>query len=143
VDTLTITANQIYGVYFHGPTYQVLERVGIEGSRAVGLMAASLPPNTQPADVASLMAPRLIELAFQTAGVWEVQTNGVLALPMALDRVTAYRQPTQAQGRRLYALVDALDGGKRFNAQVVDETGAVYVELLGYRTVQLTDGVHL
>jgi NAD(P)-dependent dehydrogenase (short-subunit alcohol dehydrogenase family) len=139
---LPITAEAIYGIYFHGPAYQVLERAGVDGNTAIGLMAADLPPNTDPAGAASVMAPRLIELCFQTAGVWDIKTTGTMALPLGLASVTAYRQPEEANGR-LYALVHALDGGEAYDAQVVDERGNVYVALQGYRTVDLPGSVTL
>ncbi|MBW7958150.1 MAG: SDR family NAD(P)-dependent oxidoreductase, partial [Candidatus Promineofilum sp.] len=136
-ESLPITAGAIYNIYFHGPAYQVLERAGVEGDTAIGLMTVDLPPNTNPGDAASVMAPRLIELCFQTAGVWDIQTNGTMALPLGLESVTVYRQPVEANGRRLYALVNALDGGEAYQALVVDEAGEVYVDLKGYRTVAL------
>jgi NAD(P)-dependent dehydrogenase (short-subunit alcohol dehydrogenase family) len=139
---LPITAEAIYGIYFHGPAYQVLERAGVDGDQAIGLLAAGLPSNTDPADAASVMAPRLIELCFQTAGVWDIKTTGTMALPLGLASVTAYRQPEEADGR-LYAIVRALDGGEAYDAQVVDERGNVYVTLKGYRTVDLPGSITL
>ena len=121
----------------------MLERALIEGDRAVGLMTHDLPPNSAPADAATLIAPRLIELCFQTAGVWEIANQGVMALPLAIGSVTTYRQPEQAEGARLFALVEAVDGGTAFDARVVDESGTVYVALTGYRTVQLPGNVTL
>jgi malonyl CoA-acyl carrier protein transacylase len=141
-DALPIVAGDIYRVYFHGPAYQVLECVGVSGDRAVGLFAQGLPPNSQPADAASVMAPRLVELCFQTAGIWEIRTKGVLALPLALQSVTTYR-PTEAADGRLYALVTTIDNGATFDADVVDTQGNVYVALHGYRTVQLPGSVTL
>ncbi len=140
-EAMPITAKSIYDIYFHGPAYQVLERAGITGDTAIGLMTADLPPNTNPEDTASIMAPRLVELCFQTAGVWDIKTNNTMALPLGLESVTAYRQPVEASGQRLYALVTALNGGKAYHAQVVDESGAVYVDLKGYRTVTLPGNV--
>jgi hypothetical protein len=70
-------------------------------------------------------------------------TKGVMALPLAIGSITTYHQPAQAGGARLYALVTAVDGGASFNAQVVDEAGNVYVDLRGYRTVQLPGNVNL
>jgi hypothetical protein len=133
----------IYRVYFHGPAYQVLERAWVEGDRAVGLMADGLPANTTPGEVESLVAPRLIELCFQTAGLWEMASKDVMALPLAVGSVTTYRRPETAAGRRIYALVTPVEGGAAFDAQVVDEAGNVYVDLKGYRTVQLSGGVDL
>ena len=142
-ETLPIPAEAIYRVYFHGPAYQVLERADVQGDTAIGLMTADLPPNTTPADAASIMAPRLIELCFQTAGVWDIRTTGTMALPLGLESVSVYKQPAEANGSRLYALVTALDGGKAYQALVVDESGAVYVDLKGYRTVELPGNVTL
>jgi len=109
-------------------------------------MAEGLPPNDAPSVGAPhaaplLMAPRLIELCFQTAGVYEMVRAGVMALPLAIGSVTTYRQPEQADGARLYALVTPVEGGAAFDAQVVDDAGNVYVDLHGYRTVRLPGSV--
>jgi hypothetical protein len=133
----------IYRVYFHGPAYQVLDRALIDGERVIGVMAEGLPPNDTLSAAPLLMAPRLIELCFQTAGVYEMATAGVMALPLAVGSVTTYRQPEQADGARLYALVTPVDGGAAFDAQVIDDAGNVYVDLHGYRTVQLPGSVNL
>ncbi len=140
---MDVTANAIYNIYFHGPAYQVLESVQVEGSRAIGLLAEKLPPNMNPADAPELMAPRLIELCFQTAGVWQIRQQRTMALPFAIGAVTAYKQEREADGRRLYAIVEAVNGGEEFNAQVVDETGHVFVVLTAYRTVTLPGNVQL
>ncbi len=136
-DFMSITRDPIYKVYFHGPAYQVLESVGIHGENAVGLMPAALPPNAKPENADSIMAPRLLELSFQTAGIWEVRAKEILALPTAVRRVVTYRQPEEAAGQRIYALVKAIDGGAGYDARVVDEAGNVYMEVEGYRTVAL------
>jgi hypothetical protein len=141
-ESLPIGATDIYRIYFHGPAFQVLERAQVDGERAVGLMSDALPANTSRGD-ASVMAPRLIELCFQTAGVWDIKTNGTMALPLALKSVTTYRPEAYANGNRLYALVEAREGGEAYYARVVDDRGTVYVELEGYRTVELPGVVSL
>ncbi|MFZ2518662.1 MAG: SDR family NAD(P)-dependent oxidoreductase, partial [Anaerolineae bacterium] len=137
----TVSAGDIYKIYFHGPAYQVLDQVGMVGSTVVGLMAGNLPANTSPSAAETLMAPRLIEFCFQTAGIWELATTGAMALPMAIGRVTTYRQPEQASGQRLFALVTPVAGGTSFDAVVVDETGNVYVQMTGYQTVRMPGSV--
>ncbi|MCG3193655.1 MAG: Acyl carrier protein [Thermoanaerobaculia bacterium] len=134
---MSIKRGPIYEVYFHGPAYQVLESVGIHEQNAVGLMAQPLPANASPSNAASFIAPRLLEFCFQTAGIWEVKAKEILALPTAVRRATAYHQESEAWGKRLYALVTAVDGGEEYDARVVDETGLVYLEVEGYRTVAL------
>jgi hypothetical protein len=132
-----VTKKAIYDVYFHGPAYQVLECVSLSENQAWGLMASPLPPNTQPAGAGDLMAPRLIELCLQTAGVWELKTRSALALPSSIHSVEVFKQPEEGHPTPLYALVKTTDGGASFDAQVLDEGGRVYASLAGYRTVPL------
>ena len=57
-----------------------------------------------------------------------------MGFPLGFDSLTAYRQPSEANGHRLYAHLQT-ENGERFNVQVVDEIGTVYVDLKGYLTV--------
>jgi NAD(P)-dependent dehydrogenase (short-subunit alcohol dehydrogenase family) len=138
-----ITRDSVYRIYFHGPAYQVLYGVRVDGDEALGEMAADLPPNAVPAFAASLASPRLLELCFQTAGIWELSRWSRLALPASVDRVRFFRAEEDAGGLRLFALVTARDGGSSFDARVVDEEGRVYVDMTGYRTVPFRVGVTL
>jgi hypothetical protein len=135
-----VEAADIYRLYFHGPAYQVLERAWWKGKQIVGLMTKGLPPNHHPADLPTLMAPRLIELCFQTAGIWEMGAHGRMGLPQHVDHVSLLRSPELADGR-LYAVVTPdLERGT-FDAEVLDSTGNCYVRLTGYRTIALANGV--
>lgn len=133
-----IAPSAIYKIYFHGPAYQVLEKAVVDGEQAMGWFPVELPPNTNPVDVADVMSPRLIELCFQTAGVWQIQSKGEMALPLGIESVTRYVKP---DGQKLVALVESVNDGEKFNAQVVDEAGTMYVDLKGYRTVMLPGSV--
>ncbi|MFN8450558.1 MAG: polyketide synthase dehydratase domain-containing protein [Anaerolineae bacterium] len=135
---LPISSDAIYQIYFHGAAYKVLRGAVVSGDTAIGWLADDLPPNSDPADAALLIYPRLIELCFQTAGVWDIRNNGVMALPLSVGSVTVYGAP--AAGQRLYARVTAVDGG--FDAQVIDESGSD-VALTNYRTVRLPGSVSL
>jgi hypothetical protein len=129
-----IEAADIYRLYFHGPAYQVLERAWWDGDRVIGLMAKQLPGNHHPSELPTLMAPRLIELCFQTAGIWEMGTQDRMGLPLHIDRVSLLRAPDQAD-TRLYAVVTPDPVHGTFDAHVVDTKGHRYVQLTGYRTV--------
>ena len=129
---VTHAADAIYRVYFHGPAYQVLEGVRLEDDGAIGVLRATLPPNAADASAAELVSPRLVELCFQTAGMFEVARRDVFGLPAALGSVRVHRAP--AAGARLYADVRSREGGG-FDARVVDAEGNVHVELSGYRTI--------
>ena len=128
----------IYKVFFHGPAYRVLDRVEAAGAKQViGCMSGDLPRDTSDANHGSLVGPRLIELCFQTAGVWEIGHSGQLALPAAVDRVIV-RNPSTGGGP-LVAEVTAIPSGDSlsFSARVRDGEGRVHVEIEGYRTSRM------
>ncbi|HXJ90305.1 MAG TPA: SDR family oxidoreductase [Candidatus Binatia bacterium] len=133
-----IEAADIYQVYFHGPAYQVLERVWWDGKQIVGLLAKGLPPNHHPSELPIIMAPRLIESCFQTAGVWELGVQGRMGLPQHVRQISLFRSPDLAESR-LYAVVSPDAVQKSFTAEVVDEQGNCYLSLNGYQTVALPD----
>ena len=112
----------------------------MDGDRIVGQFAQGLPGHHQPAELPLLMAPRLIELCFQTAGLWEISTQGRMGLPLHIDRVCVWPAPDRAEGP-LYAVVTPHPHAGAFDAEVVDRAGNLYVDLCGYRTVALPDAI--
>jgi NAD(P)-dependent dehydrogenase (short-subunit alcohol dehydrogenase family) len=139
----TFGQTDIYGVYFHGPAYQVLDRVMIDEGRAIGVMANNRPPAINPPDAANIIDPLLIEFCFQTAGIWQASCDGVLALPAEIESVAVFR-PTPPPGEpQLYAIVTSAGSAGVFDAQVRDEEGNVYVAMRGYHTVALPGTVEL
>jgi len=126
-----LAAGDIYRVYFHGPAYQVLDRAWIDGRRAVGVVAAHLPDDHVPADRPFLLRPRLIELCFQTAGVWDLR-GGRLGLPSRIDRLTV--APDGGAGP-LQAIATRADGDDHVDVVVVDAEDRAPVRVDGYRTV--------
>ena len=135
-----VEAEDIYRLYFHGPAYQVVERAWWDGKQTIGLMAKGLPDNHHPSELPTLMAPRLIELCFQTAGIWEMGVQGRMGLPQHIDHVSVLRAPELAEDR-LYAVVTLNSNPASFDAEVVDGQGNCYVRLAGYHTVALPDAV--
>ncbi|HEY3187120.1 MAG TPA: polyketide synthase dehydratase domain-containing protein, partial [Solirubrobacteraceae bacterium] len=129
----------VYRVYFHGPAYQVLDRAWRDNGHVVGRLAGDLPVDHEPSASPIVFVPRLIELCFQTAGVWELGTAGRMALPTRVERVVRYAG-ADAPGA-LWAVVSPRDGGDGVDAEVVDEAGTVRVRLEGYRTIELPGGV--
>lgn len=134
----TVEAADIYQVYFHGPAYQVLERAWWDGKQIVGLLAKGLPPNHYPSELPTIIAPRLIELCFQTAGVWELGVQGRMGLPQYVRQISLFRPP-DILGGRLYAVVIPSVAQQSFAAEVLDEKGNCYLSLNGYQTVALPD----
>ena len=86
-----------------------------------------------------LMAPRLIELCFQTAGLWEMGVQGRMGLPLHVDRVCLWRAPDWPKAACMpWSLPIRIE--ESFDAEVVDR-GKPYVHLTGYRTVALPNSV--
>ena len=136
-----IEAADIYRLYFHGPAYQVVERAWWDGHRIVGLLAKGLPPNHLPSELPTLLAPRLIELCFQTAGIWEMGVQGRMGLPQHIDRVSPLLGVPESDEVLLYAVVRPNEGRDSFDAEVVDTNGNLYLQISGYRTVAVPGAV--
>jgi len=134
-----ISAEDVYRIYFHGPAYRVLGEGYFADGAAIGRLADDLPPNHHPEGLPLELAPRLVELCFQTAGLWEMATTGKMGLPHKVERVVMRPVDGEPEGR-LHAVVRPRDDGG-YDAAVVDEAGRVWVELEGYRTVELPGGV--
>ena len=134
---LPIGQEEVYELFFHGPTYQVIEGAMVDGNRAVTLMANDLGPNAEPANADELLAPRHFEHLVQTAALWSMKTKGSMALPAGYAKGTIYRDPASAGDKRLYAVATTDNDGESYNAQIVDTDGNVYAELSDYRTVSL------
>ena len=135
-----VDASHIYRVYFHGPAYQVLENAWWDENRMTGQMAEGLPANHHPPDLPTVIAPRLIELCFQTVGLWDIAMQGKTCLPLHFDRVS-FCVPVLAEGR-LYAVVIPHPDRGTFDSEVVDKAGRVYLRLNGYRTIAHLDAVN-
>jgi hypothetical protein len=133
-DRPVVDRDAVYRIYFHGPAYQVLERAWRSDGAVLGELASDLPPDHEPPSQPTEMAPRLIELCFQTAGVYELGTAGRMALPTHVDRVTSF--PGDVSGP-VWAVVKPRDGEDGVDAEVVDDSGRVRVRLEGYRTIEL------
>jgi len=140
-----VEAADIYRLYFHGPAYQVVKRAWWDGRRMISLMASELGSNHHPAELPTVFAPRLIELCFQTAGLWELGMQRGMGLPQRVGRVAVLRVPDTANDN-LYAVVTPYPEQGCFDAEVVDEIGTCYLQLSGYRTVAFpsaVDAAHL
>jgi NAD(P)-dependent dehydrogenase (short-subunit alcohol dehydrogenase family) len=131
----TMPADQVYTFYFHGPAYRVVSSAWRAADAAVAALAQPLPDNHVPASAPLATAPRLVELCFQCAGLWQAGTEGVLALPWRVGSARVLADPAKAKGP-LHAVARERAPGC-FDCRVVDAKGNVIVRLDGYRTVPL------
>jgi hypothetical protein len=132
-----IGPSDVYRLYFHGPAYQVVAEAWREDGGAAGRLAEHLPVDHEPPRAPTLLGPRLEELCFQVAGLWEAGHEGRLALPAHVDRLTML---TEAPGPGVHGVVATArpaGGPGVFDCQVVDDTGRVLLRVDGYRTVPM------
>jgi len=135
---VSVHAKDVYAVFFHGPAYQVVGSAWRYNGGDVAALASDLPPDTYPAGMPTLTGPRLVELCFQAAGLWEIGREGRLALPLEVGRLEVVVDPSTVTGP-VFAFAHAVDGG--FDCVAVDDQGAPVVRVHGYRTVDLPDPV--
>ena len=135
-----VNAAHIYRIYFHGPAYQVVERAWWDGERIIGEMSANLPSNHEPATKPTVVGPRLVELCFQTAGLWQIAAQSRMGLPWKVRQLVTANAP-KPNREKLYAVVTPHPELGTFDAEVVDANGVRYLQLEGYRTVELPDNV--
>jgi NAD(P)-dependent dehydrogenase (short-subunit alcohol dehydrogenase family) len=124
---------EVYRLYFHGPAYRVVGAAWRDGDGAAGRFAPDLPPAHDPAAGPTRTGPRLVELCFQTAGLWEAGHSGRLALPLHVGRLALEAEPAEGADRTAVAF----PAGDGFDAAVLDGTGRVILRLENYRTVPL------
>jgi len=133
-DAAAVCADDIYRLYFHGPSFQVIDCASRSGDAILGKLAERVK---DAAKDGQLSIPMLVELCFQTAGLWEAASTGTMALPHAIGSLVIYPRPVN--GEAIFAEVHPVqsDGLLRFNARVVDSKGRVFLELQNYQTSPL------
>jgi NADP-dependent 3-hydroxy acid dehydrogenase YdfG len=139
-DASRVESGEIYKLYFHGPAYQVVENSWRAGGEVVGTFNNNLPANHAPSDLPALVAPRLIELCFQTAGISEMAGSAMMGLPHHIDEVEFLKHPRKKSKGHYYAAVSTGSEG-HYDARVVDDEGTVYLTMRGYRTMQLAGSI--
>jgi len=132
-----VQAGDVYRLYFHGPAYQVVSAAWHRDGGAAASFARDLPAATEPADAPVLVPPRLVELCFQTAGLWESATYGRLALPRHIDRIRMLQPGLPGP---MYATMRVEAGDEPvFDCAALDAKGEVILRVEGYRTIPLPD----
>jgi hypothetical protein len=141
VEAPTVTHDDVYRLYFHGPAYQVVAESWQDDGAAVARFATDLPSNHEPADLPTVLEPRLVELCFQTAGLLEAGRTGRLALPAHVGSLVLVGAPSTDADGAVVAVARAVTGRTDeqagFDCAVLDDDGRVILRIHDYRTVAL------
>jgi len=132
VSEAVVGSDAIYHVYFHGPSYRVVGDAWRAKDVLAGRLAPGLPAGHEPAGGSTIVAPRLVELAFQTAGLAEIAQSERMGLPSRIERLE-FRRAANGEPDGSTALVEETGDGT-FDVDVTDKTGRVLLSLRGYRT---------
>ena len=123
-----IPSKSIYDVYFHGPSFQVLAAAGVEGEQAVGLRNPAI------LDTGYLASPMLVELAFQTAGLWGIVTRSAMALPAGIGAVEF---PSAEPARTPAAAVASSLGDNMYDVTILAEDGTEVLSLQSFAMTEI------
>ena len=133
-----IAPADVYRLYFHGPAYQVVAEAWRDDGAAAGRLNDHLPVDHEPSGVALLLGPRLEELCFQVAGLWEAGHEGRLALPAHVDRLSVLGEVATGEAENVVAVARPVPGQPGvFDCRVFDPTGKALLRIDGYHTVPL------
>ena len=134
-DGTTMDADQVYSFYFHGPAYQVVASAWRDGDSSAAALADPLPDNHVPPELTLVTAPRLVELCFQTAGLWQAGLEDRLALPMRVGSARVLAQPRRRAERCTPWLTRSAPESSTASSSI--PRGTVIVRLDGYETIPL------
>lgn len=130
----TIHSGDIYRLFFHGPSFQVLESAQKYRGGILGKLKTNLPSLVRDGH-ASPLTPVLTELCLQTAGIWSIGSSGSLSLPSSINQLHLYSLKELTVP--VYAWVQQSEDQTSYSAQVIDAVGNVYMEFEGYKTSPL------
>ena len=134
---------EIYKLYFHGPSFQVVDSAYVVEAAVVAPMAKELSPIGKPADQ-SHTSPRLVELCLQAAGLYEVAASGRMRIPSSIERIVWHSPDRTEKKDGLVAVVERAldrDGEPAYDAAVINLDGSVRLSVFGYRATDFSQPV--
>ena len=135
---MTVTKEEIYQKYFHGPSFQVLAGI-LHVDNQISLAKYHTTPRPQwPNGPRPLLAnPMLIEAAFQCCGFQDMTIARKMTLPDGISEVAVLKNQEPPAQLFLYGVNkgETADGKTLHDAYVFDEQGNVWVEIHGYQAI--------
>ncbi|MDD4003671.1 MAG: SDR family NAD(P)-dependent oxidoreductase [Elusimicrobiaceae bacterium] len=129
----------IYKLYFHGPSFQVLDQIHSIGSKSVSAVyRRPQKPLWADGNARKLLAhPLLIEAAFQTCGFRDLNIEKRMALPDAVGLVYTNPDPDVPETLYVYGEYKGRnsEGRSVYNAYVYGKNGTLWAELQDYQMI--------
>ncbi len=136
-----VADHDIYSVFFHGPGFQFLDQVRVEGS-GNGVKFRYIDTE-QRASMFSNTIPGGIEAAFQAAAALGMEARGIMSLPIGIERAVVHSSdgiPCEGQLVPVAEMAqEGLDGRVvlRFDGTIRDARGNLMVTLRGVDMIEL------
>jgi Polyketide synthase dehydratase len=136
---LPVQASDVYALFFHGPTFRVIQRAGLVHDEVVAEVATSLPALTTDPHDNVVLAPRLIEACLQTAGLLEIATRSRMMIPSRIANIEFLGDHTSIPDRLFTRARRSVapHGPDAVDIDVVDLDGACWLKVSGYETLPL------
>ena len=135
---LSVSNEEIYQKYFHGPSFQVLGGIMRVDENACLAVYHTAPRAQWPDGQRPLLAnPMLIEAAFQCCGFQDMTCLHKMTLPDGIAEVAVLNRSEAPRELFLYGVNkgNTADGKTLHDAYVFDAQGQVWVEVHGYRGI--------
>ena len=135
---ITVTKEEIYKKYFHGPSFQVLEGiVRVDKDASLALYHTTPRPQWNDGPRTLLANPMLIEAAFQCCGFQDMSIAHKMTLPDGIAEVAVLKNQLPPAQLYLYGVNrgNTADGKTLHDAYVFDAQGDVWVEIHGYQAI--------
>lgn len=136
-----IADRDIYSVFFHGPGFQFLDSVLVQGQGSA--IRFRYHDTEYRGAMFTDWIPGAIEAAFQAAAALGLESRGIMALPVGIGRATVYRTDSiPLEGELVLKRQDSLEGPEArttmtFDGVVKDRDGNVIVALERVEMVEL------
>jgi hypothetical protein len=135
---ITVTKEDIYKKYFHGPSFQVLGGIlHVDAKESLAVYNTTPRPQWEDGERTLLANPMLIEAAFQCCGFQDMAIAHKMTLPDGISEVAILNNQVPPDTLYLYGVNKGVtaDGKTLHDAYVFDTDGNVWVEIHGYQAI--------
>ena len=135
---MTVSKEEIYKKYFHGPSFQVLGGIlRVDKHSSLAVYNTTPRPQWNDGPRTLLANPMLIEAAFQCCGFQDMSIEHKMTLPDGIAEVAVLKNQVPPAQLYLYGVNRGAtaDGKTLHDAYVFDAQGDVWVEIHGYQAI--------
>jgi len=129
------TNDDIYKIYFHGPSFQVLDGI-IESNRdfVIGVFKKPSKRLTKTGDFRYIFHPMIIEAVFQTCGWRDLDIDNRMTLPHSIGEVKIIDNNEDPDKLYTYSVFKGFNefGRSVYDGYAFDDEGRIWVELKNY-----------